>query len=164
MKKVIALTSAAAFLLSAVPALAGGWMPQMMQSSDVEIEVENEGTFVSNNVVTVAKTGNNMTSGGFVATGDATAVSYAENDVNGTYVGVKAPCWGCKGDVEVEVENEKTFVGNDVTTVAKTGGNMVMSMPSRCRHTSGGVVLTGSAVASSEAVNVVNSSIVRVRR
>lgn len=121
-------------------------------SSDVEADVDNKDTSVSNNVTTSASTGGNEANGGegdadadaeggdatakaeggwaVITTGDATAKSYVRNDVNNNTVSAKRDCgcvsnygFGSNGDVDAEVDNKNTSVSNNVETKAKTGYN-----------------------------------------
>ena len=149
----------AAFVV-ALPASA--WF---MPSSDVVVSTNNSGTSVVNNVATVAKTGGNtIMGGGFIKTGNAYADSYVGNNVNGTDIRVNAPCSNCRGDVTVGTNNNETFVANNVTTVAKTGNNSVMSRPSRCSRSNGGMIMTGNAGSVAAVESYVNQTLVRVTR
>ena len=163
MKKLIAIATIAAFVLSATPAAAyyGGWWGN--DGGDITVNTSNTGTYVRNDVVTVAKTGGNDASSGSIRTGSARATSYADNYVNGTDVGIRTSC-DCDGDVTVNTGNHSTNVGNEVVTIAKTGGNDVSGGHFFFFGGGGGSIVTGSADAFTSAVNVVNSTMVRVRR
>ena len=63
MKKFIAFASAAAFLVSAVPALAFGGFHFSSSDLDIDVDVDNDAT-VKNYVDTNAKTGHNDSVGG----------------------------------------------------------------------------------------------------
>ena len=171
MKKIIAIGTTLTFLVSAVPAFASHW-----SSNDIDIEVKNKDTTVINTVNTSASTGGNQANGGsgggnggVILTGNAWATSGVLNDVNSTVVKVKTDC-GCKGDVDVKVENKDTTVTNNVTTKAKTGYNDANGGSGSHHHHGGsnggdgGTIVTGDADALATVVNVVNSTVVRVRR
>ena len=216
MKKAVAFAAGAAMFLSAAPAFA-------THTDDIDIDVTNKDTTVTNEVLTSATTGSNTADGGSasvlvkksgnvkgsqhdgnstsaggntsfgglggtIETGDATAKSKVSNDINSTYIKVKTPC-GCEGDVDVDVKNKRTDVGNGVLTVADTGlndtnggsadvavkksGNVKGSdndnnSTSAGDNTSiggdGGSVITGSAWAKSKVSNTVNSTVIRVKK
>lgn len=129
-----------------------------------------------------ASKGTNTAVGGDAGslTGDATAASYVENHVNSNKTVVDL-C-GCKGkgDVTVSNTNKYTKVVNNVETVANTGGNQTAGGDAK-NKVSGGFSWwhggsstntavggsayseTGSAVAGSSVVNIVNKNITRMK-
>ncbi|KKQ77540.1 MAG: hypothetical protein A3A96_02405 [Candidatus Zambryskibacteria bacterium RIFCSPLOWO2_01_FULL_39_39] len=144
MKKFIAFASAAAFLVSAVPALAFGGFHFSSSDLDIDVDVDND-AYVKNDVDTTASTGGNTSTGGSarnrvsggnvdnteanggdtgdIDTGDAFATTYVTNTVNSNDIVVRSDC-GCRGeaDLDVDVDNDAT-VKNYVDTKAKTGHN-----------------------------------------
>ena len=183
MKKIIAMATIAAFVLSASTASAFHW-----SSSDINVNVSNDDTRVTNNVNTSASTGGNDANGGsangknatgglggMILTGHAWATSVVDNDVNSTVVRVETDC-GCKGDIDVDVDNDDTTVTNNVNTSASTGyndanggsatgsGGWWWGGGSSTTGGEGGYINTGNADALASVVNVVNSTLVRVRR
>src|SRR3989344_4836055 len=190
MKKIIAIATIAAFVLSASTASAWHW-----SSSDITVN-NNNGAYVKNNVTTVADTGSNVAIGGSVSnkvegddninndanggggnaavtTGAASAGSMVENYVNKNTTKVNADC-GCKGDVEVNNYN-RAKVKNNVLTSADSGYNQAFGGDVKNKvkgddnenndaDGSGGAasVKTGSADAGTSVVNVVNKNLTRV--
>ena len=167
MKKLIAFASAAAFLVSAAPALASTHIP----SNDIEVENDNWAK-VSNEVTVVANTGDNevvAVKGGTnngdvdIDTGDAFASSVVQNVVNSNTTKIKASCRrGCVADIEVENDN-RAKVRNEVRVIADTGNNEVVAVKGGTNN--GDVdITTGDAEIWSDVVNIVNSNVTRIRK
>jgi hypothetical protein len=57
------------------------------------------------------------------------------------------------------VTNNATNISNNVVTLSNTGFNQVNGVSSRHHNTSGGLIVTGDAGASTLAVNVVNTNV-----
>ena len=109
-KKFIAFASAAAFLVSAVPALAFGGFHFSSSDLDIDVDVDND-AYIKNDVDTTASTGGNTSTGGSarnrvsggnvdnteanggdtgeITTGDADAYSDVVNVVNTNVVRVR---------------------------------------------------------------------------
>jgi len=154
--KKIAITAAAAgVMLSAVtPAFANHWN---WNNGDVDIDIENDDTNVTNNVTTQANTGFNQVvgwgwfGGGSITTGNALAASEVDNTVNFNLVDL-CGCLGDFDDVDIDIDNDDTNVTNNVTTQANTGFNQVIKK---------GTINTGNAVAGALVTNVVNTNVVQ---
>ncbi len=192
MKKVIAISSILAFVLSASSASAfwGGHS----RSSDITITTSNSAT-VSNTVYTSASTGGNSANGGsatnsgkgsatggnggVIGTGEAVAGTSVENYVNSNETDVTKNC-NCKGDLSISTTNNSTYVTNSVETKAKTGYNSANGGSATNsgtthggwhRHGSGGgsanaghggFISTGNAASATAIINVLNSNVTRV--
>ena len=123
--------------------------------------------------------------GGFIYTGNAIATSLVVNDVNNTTTKIKADC-GCKGDITVTNKN-KAYVTNAVITDADSGDNTADGGKAKNRVSggsvewssddniagndgnkahggNGGEVWTGNADSLASVVNVVNTTVTRIRR
>lgn len=187
MKKLIAFASAAAFLVSAVPALANG--------SGVTVE-NNNAAYVKNEVTTVASTGDNVSlggssvnkvkghdndnntsnggNGGSITTGNASAGTVVSNTVNTNRTKVKQPC-ECEGEVKVE-NNNRAKVKNYIGTFADTGLNLTAggstenkvkgahNDDNEANGGDSGSVNTGNADAWTSVTNIVNKNVTRIRR
>src|SRR3989338_1353598 len=174
MKRILALFAIVALLGVASPASAWHW-----SSSDITVGNTNS-AYVKNSVDTTASTGGNDANGGncgggfgndggnggFIATGEAAALSAVENVVNTNDTKVKTTC-GCRGDVTVGNSN-RAMVKNYVDTTAKTGYNDANGGNGGGGFGNdggnGGMIFSGSAGAGSGVANLVNSNITRIRR
>src|SRR3989344_4423979 len=154
--KRIAITAAAAgmMLSTAVPAFANHWN---WNNGDVDIEIDNEDTNVTNDLTTQANTGFNKVVGwgwfgsGSITTGNALATSEVGNVVNSNLVDL-CGCLGDFDDVDIDIDNDDTNVTNNLTTQANTGFNMVLKK---------GTINTGGAGAGAFVSNVVNTNVVQ---
>jgi len=185
MKKLaIAGVSVALLMAVAVPAFAregGRDKSSVTVSNSSNVKVTNNGG-AKNGVITVANTGLNvvvssdpksgnnngygkkekdLTTGGTIGTGAATADSIVGNAVGTTYVGSTCNTCGSQPPVTNGSVTNKSSVNvtnngsayNGVVTVANSGANFVSG--------NGGTIGTGSAKAGSLVVNVVGTTIVK---
>jgi hypothetical protein len=147
-----------------------------------QITVGNDGTFVSNDVIVYANTGENSIAnsqnkkgcfGGDISsnndnnkitTGNATAYAGAINVVNSN---IRLGC--CDGGKQVSAGNDGTFVGNSVGAQADTGINGIGNSTNKKGHFSGDIssgndgneIKTGIALSKAGAITIVNSNITR---
>ncbi|TSC67080.1 MAG: hypothetical protein CEO19_374 [Parcubacteria group bacterium Gr01-1014_73] len=137
--------------------------------------------------------GGNVTSdggnGGKVKTGNAVATADVLNDVNSTNIKVKTSCECDEGKIKVKVQNTDTTVKNKVITTADTGLNSADggSASTKVKNNGnitgdknddnvtgggntdsnggdGGKIKTGTADSWSTVINVVNSTVIRVKK
>lgn len=188
MKKLIALATAAAFLASAVPALAAGSHHQTPAPvlTNTVVVTNNNSAFVSNDVNTTSNTGYNGTAGGAATGSNSTggsAVSYTGNASAGTLVGnlvntnatdvVGCGCTGSNNVVSVG-NTSHALVKNTVGTGSNTGdngtaGGAATNTSTNRRQSSGPAVggaavsYTGNAGSRTAVVNIVNTNLTRTQ-
>ena len=148
MKKILVGLTVLALMLTVAGSVSATWW---FWGSDGQT-VEGNSAFVTNNVTAVSKTGGNTIydhsrGSNTISTGSAYADALASNMVNSN---LDVGC--CDGD-DQEVDGNRAWIMNDVTAVAKTGGNTIYDY-SRGSNT----ISTGNAYASAWADNMVNSN------
>ena len=172
MKKILVGLTVLALVLMASPVLAvgcpGPFCGGGSNGGDLDIDIDNDDTHITNNIYAKSDTGDNEieTGSGFIKTGDAFAGVGLTNYVNYSDVFVKAPC-NCLDDLEIDVENDDTYLTNNVTAKADTGDNEIEGKkhggPRPCGPSSaGGKIITGDATTEVVAVNDVNSTTITV--
>lgn len=116
MKKVIAGIAAIALFAAAAPAFASGG--HHWSSSDIDVDVTNKDTIVSNGVVTSANTGGNIADGGSASTlvKKSGNVKGSDNDYNSTSAGGNSSSGGNGGEVNTGEATAKSSVSNNVNS------------------------------------------------
>jgi len=136
-----------------------------MPGSNITVSNSNMGTSVMNNVSVNADTGDNSIkyTSGTIKTGAATAYSSIENYVNTNETTIKTTCGFCNGNIAVRNINIGTSVMNNVSVKADTGDNSIKGPVFSFAPVTASIT-TGAAGAQSDILNVVNSSVTKIKR